>query len=104
MIHSPGYRNLENTMNELQLLELIFQYVKKNAVIHKPAGGMGGIWSADRYTLGDVTAMLADDGSTDMVSFQGLTAWSTYGRPVTYGLGADVEMLKAAARTLGLTP
>lgn len=51
-----------------QVFREVFNAIQKYGEFQKPTGPrMGGVWSADRYILGDYTAMLADDGYSNIL-------------------------------------
>ena len=51
-----------------QVFREVFNEIRKHGEFQKPNGPrMGGIWSADTYILGDYTAMLADDGYSNIL-------------------------------------
>ena len=83
-------------MTDLQRIYAIYNHIRVNGTLcAKLPGSMGGIWSADTYTLGPYTAQLCDDGSTQAVSHGDFRAWSTYGREVEYWRGSDAAGLGA---------
>ena len=86
-------------MNDVQLVEALFRYVREYGnLVQKPKGSLGGIWSADTWELEGVQALLADDGSTNIFRADGISAATTYGRPVVFSEGGDRQWLEWHAK------
>jgi hypothetical protein len=62
---------MSKNVKDVQLAQVfreVFNAIQKYGEFQKPNGPrMGGIWSADTYILGDYTAMLADDGYSNIL-------------------------------------
>lgn len=86
-------------MDEVQMIEHIFKFVRDNgAIIPRTYKTMGGMWTVDRYKCDlfpDLVVELGDEGYTQAVKAPGLIVSSTYGRKPfwTTGTSADLKTL-----------
>lgn len=95
--HQAKTPEFKEPKSESQLLYETFKWLKENGSIVGPTTPrMGGVWSADRWVHpSGMSAILADDGYTRIVSGGGLSVWQTADRPVEYSDGASKEWLES---------
>lgn len=81
---------------------LVYRYVQEHGKLDPPAPPgfrMGGIWHADIWRLGDLSAWLTDDGAAQMIQAPGLEVLKVLDRDLKFLRGTP-EQLVALAQTL----
>lgn len=87
-------------MSAISTIYNIFKFVSENGDKAERGPTIGSFWTVDRWTLGDVTVRLEDEGYTKTIRSPLVQVSDSGGKLIWYR--GDEEYLEALAKELGV--